>query len=119
MRSVDATHVKDRPWCDAAAAAQEDLVGLEGAWRHSVTDRALRCGMPSRLEGTRNLLTARAAFQSDHRQGFKKLPSNDIQKSPIHTANRCARNNPSHHTRLLAGGVPFITKRELTRVTET
>lgn len=43
---------------------------IEGACRHLVKDRMERSGMRWTLEGARNMLHVRAAFQSDHWQPF-------------------------------------------------
>lgn len=43
---------------------------IEGACRHLVKDRMERSGMRWTLEGARNMLHVRAAFQSDHWQTF-------------------------------------------------
>ncbi|MEX1027154.1 MAG: ISKra4 family transposase [Candidatus Paceibacterota bacterium] len=43
---------------------------IEGACRHLVKDRMERSGMRWTLEGARNMLNVRAAFQSDHWRSF-------------------------------------------------
>jgi hypothetical protein len=55
---------------------------IEGACRHLVKDRMERSGMRWTLEGARNMLNVRAAFQSDHWQAFLEYRiANEIKQT--------------------------------------
>ncbi len=58
---------------------------IEGACRHLVKDRMERSGMRWKLEGARNMLHVREAFQSDHWRSFlDQRMQNEIVKTHPH-----------------------------------